>query len=265
MSVDWIRTVTPWENATPSTSGAFTPTAGDTLITYGMDGSSATASLVFSGSEAGSWSELNPPGNYGDTSGDTHGLGVNLSCAAGSQTVTVTSAGSTFLLGFAWEYSGVGSVSSVSGVQRNAPGTGAGAITGTSVTVPTGAVLLATCIDITGTPTISSPSGTNRGSGSNDGIMYCATEYAGAGSPITPTFTTTGGSDNYVVLQVLLSPPATTQHLPLSFFAKAPVLIEEPVLIQGGPQPSLHQFRNFSVISNPIAVMLAPVYRPLYN
>jgi hypothetical protein len=116
------------------------------------------------------------------------------------------------------DYSNVSAIASPLYTDNAAPGLGAGAITGAPQVVPTGGVLVAFCYDSTGnvsTPVIVGTAGTQRlqVTGSMNPPCSVLQEYAGSGSSVTPTFTVSGtgaGSENYTVIQVLLSPISTT-------------------------------------------------------
>lgn len=232
--VAFVTTITPWGSAAATAvSGSFTPTAGNSLIVFENTFGQAAATLTCTGT--GTYTQLSPPGNLSDSDTDTHGAFRNPACSGGAQTITVGSVAGTSLQGWAFQYSGVASFVGAGNV-RNAPGTGVGAILGTAVVVPVGGILIALCVDVAGAGTLSSPSGTNRGSGTNNGVHYCVTEYTGAGASITPSFTNSVNDDS-VVTQILMNPlggqgpyqnfmgpgrgPRATQHFRYSPFASA--------------------------------------------
>jgi hypothetical protein len=138
-------------------------------------------------------------------------------CTGATETDTVTGAGTGITAfwvdAFELEYRGIAAINTsqnISSITRAAPGTGSGAILGTSVSVPTGSILLAFCYNRGNhTSTISSPSGTIRRQGTSSALLsaYCFTEYAGAGSAIQPSFTdaTNGGTDSYAIVQIILN------------------------------------------------------------
>lgn len=212
MAVAFVSTVTQWGSAsavTSSASGSFTPTVGNAVPAYELESGSSgvTLSITGTGVYSRAIAQFNPSGTF------LAFAAANLNVAGSAQTVTVNSTVAEKLDGWAFQYSGVVSASGSSATRVN-PGTGAGAITGNAVNVPTGGVLLALCIGSIST-TISSPSGTSRSSGTatvGAGVGWAVTEYAGAGANITPTFTdsTNGGAATYAVLQILLSPQAVT-------------------------------------------------------
>jgi hypothetical protein len=211
VAVTFVAKVTQWGvqgGSSTATSGSFTPTASNQLVVFN--------SCIQTGTQSASGT-----GTYNQV-GSQFSSSVNVSCFAnlnlsgGSQTVAVsTTASLPNLDGFAYQYSGAATASNFSGVSRAAPGTGSGAITGTSVNVPSGAVLLALCGDTTNGTTITSPSGTNRDGGTVGTVGatisgWTVTEYSGTGANITPTFTdaTRGATDTYIVVQMVLAPAA---------------------------------------------------------
>ena len=207
MAVAFVSTITPWQAASPAVSGAFSPTAANTLVGGCINAGNTTNSVAGSGTNPSTFAILTPPGQHVDLGNDNDICFDSLSCAGGSQTITTSASGGN-MFNWAWQYSGASTVAAAA-TDVNAPGTGAGAIKGASVTVPTGAILLALCVDVFNAGTITSPAGTNRGSGALAGVNYCATEYAGTGAAIQPTFTTATGADLFVVLQWLISPAAS--------------------------------------------------------
>lgn len=208
MSVSFVASLTGGifgEAASPQTSGAFSPTnAGDYIIAAGIDGTSGTASIVITGT--GTYSQVNPPGNWNDTAGDTVTLYVNQSSTTASQTVTVTSGSSGFVEATAFEYSGAASSGSGSAKNNAAPGTGVGAIVGNSVTVPAGGMVVCFCYDANGNNSTISAAGTGN-TRYNAIAGFCWADFPGTGGSITPTLTTNAsGGDEYVVIQVVLNP-----------------------------------------------------------
>jgi hypothetical protein len=201
--------------SSPATTGSFTPNAaGDALIEFALNPSGNSA-ISFSGGST--WSSI-ASGINPDTA-----VGVSLPCAAGAQTVTMTATSANFH-SFGIEYSGVGSVSAPTPTFQVNPGTGTGAILGNAVTVPVGSVLLALCVNFdSGTNTITSPSGTNRGNGlTSDNFEFCITEYAGAGASITPSFTSAdGATERFSVMQVLMTPAIAASSGPNPLFRMA--------------------------------------------
>lgn len=182
------------------TSASFTPNAsGDTLPIFCLN--SATNDLVTAMTGSSTYSldanRINPAENV---------IHV-LSCASGSQTYTTTCAGGTTRI---WmiDYSGVGAANNFNTAFTSNPGSGAGAILGTSVTVPSGSVLVAICVNNnTGTNTITATSGTTRQNGqTSDSWEFCITEYAGTGAAIQPAFTagTGDGANGFAVMQMNL-------------------------------------------------------------
>jgi hypothetical protein len=197
-----FRQVLPYNVGSASfTSGAFTPNAaGDTLPFFALN--SGTNDLITAMTGGSTYvlgaSQINPAEN----------VATSLACVAGSQTYSTTIAGGTTRC-FMLDYSGVGSIGTSDTVYRATPGTGSGAILGTSRTVPTGSVLLACCVNNnTGVSTITSTAGTIRSNGlTSDSWEFCITEYAGTGAAIQPAYTSAdGGTQSFAVLQVILTP-----------------------------------------------------------
>ena len=207
MSVSWLQTITPWANPSPVSSGSFTPAAGDQIPVFALNGSGSGASITITGT--GGYSSLASALNDSPT-GKTLQPWANSSCSSGAQTITNTGTAGNAMYAWAFEYASAVSLSATHLVQAN-PGAGAGAILGTSVYTAAGAVLLAFCAALsTSAATLTSPSGTNRGSGTLATIIpYCVTEYTGAGANITPSFTcSVGASNRFYVAQILLTPPS---------------------------------------------------------
>lgn len=197
----YVQTVTNWGESSPITSGNFTPNAGDTILPVAWDGYGNAITI----SGTGTYSTLTPPGAFDDQGGDSWLTAANSSATATSQTITITATAEDPTLGWAIDYSGVTAISSAKTLVTS-PGTGTGAVAGSSVSVPTGSVLVAFCMDIDTTGTLTT-TGTSRGSGTSAGgeFSYVWGEWAGSGGNITPTFTTAAGSDDFVVIQYLLT------------------------------------------------------------
>jgi hypothetical protein len=217
MSIAFQQFITPWSGTTPAASGSFTPyAAADVLLPFGFDFINTGVTITFSGT--GTYSTLQTIND--SLAGATFAIGVNLDSSASSQTTTVTSSTSgDSMYGALLDYSGVGAVSGAI-VDRQSPGSGSGAILGTSVSVPIGSVLIAICVDMNLGTAITSPSGTNRASGSwpaGNSFEYTVTEYAGAGSAIQPSFTSASGDHDFIVGQWLLTPSGGSSH-PSQFF-----------------------------------------------
>lgn len=195
MAVAFVSQITPWTSASPSASGSFTPTAGNCLAGYIVDGSANSRTLSMSGT--GTYLATGTVGNFNDTNNDTHAAWSNLSCSAGAQTATVSGTIADTMIGWLWQYSGVTSIDTSSAVVR----TGA-TINGTAVIVATGDMLFAVCVNVTGSNPTFTTTGTARGNAQVGGIIkYVAAEYAGSGGSVTPSFGTTISGDNYVVMQ----------------------------------------------------------------
>lgn len=204
MAIAFKQLITDFFGSSPAVSGSFTPiSAGDALFIAVINSSSNNTLVFTGGSTYGSVLETSiNPGTA---------IGYASSATAGSQTATVTATGGGTLNCFPIEYSGVASATSPTASFLTNPGAGTGAILGTSVTVATGSVLAALCFNFdSGTSTITSPSGTNRGNGlSTNTFEFCWTEYAGAGASIQPSFTSAdGATERFVVFQILMVPSA---------------------------------------------------------
>lgn len=216
MSIAFQQRISDFTGSAPIVSGAFTPNAaGDALFVAAIN-TSSNNTQSFSG--ASSYTVLETSINPGTA------VGASVSCVGGSQTMTADATGGGTLHCFPIEYSGVGSATSPAAQFLVNPGTGSGAILGTSQLVPSGSVLAALCFNFdTGTNTISSPSGTNRGNGlSGDNFEYCWTEYAGAGANIQPSFTSAdGGTQRFVVFQILMTPGTAPSAGPNPLFRMA--------------------------------------------
>ena len=206
MAIVYVQTITAWGAAPePLASGSFTANVSDCILVYGAD-YTVTSGVTIGFSGTGSYLVLTPPGQFSDVESEPSALGWNSSATAGSQTITVSSTGSgDLVVGRAVEYSGVSTVSAAE-TSQSKPGTGAGAILGTSVTVPVGSVLVAIAVDLDGGGTVTATSGTTRSSDS----ASCVTDYAGTGAAIQPAFTgSNGANDHYIVVQWLMTPLAT--------------------------------------------------------
>lgn len=191
-----------------STTGSATPIVGDAI--FGItavwnQGSTSTAPTI---TGTGTYSVLPSVPYWQDGAQGDNLLAVNSSATAGSQ--TVTGIGHSPSVGnvntWAVSYSGANvATSSGSQIQR----TGGGAVLGTAVSVPVGAVLFCWCFDSgNGTGTITAGAGSTQIA--NDPTTgWCLSEYAGAGASITPSFTTTIFSGFVNVLQVLILPSAS--------------------------------------------------------
>lgn len=206
MAIAWEQNVSPWagNNVAGRTSALFTPlNAGDFILLSAATSDGINQALTATGT--GTYTSENQTNATGSS---TWAMFVNSNASnAANQTIVLNDTASGECLGVALIYSGVGSVTYAVNTVAS-PGLGAGAITGTTVLVPSGSILLAICGDANfNSPTISSTSGTNRVT-TGSFPSYIATEYAGAGSNITPAFTTgANGTDTYVVQQWMLNLP----------------------------------------------------------
>lgn len=200
--------------ASITSASAFTPTAANLLVVFASFFDQVGGSTAMSASGTGTYSVLNPPGQHADTQSGRELTAVNVSATGGSQTATVTlvgggPGGGGFSVS---EYSGANTASLAGAlVERDTPGTGAGAILGTAVVVPVGGVLTAWCQDISnGTgPITNTTDGSTVVAGSGTG--WCVIEYAGAGASITPKFTSSvGAATDFTISQVMIPPAAVS-------------------------------------------------------
>jgi hypothetical protein len=212
MAITFQKLITAFSGNSPLTSPAFTPSAAsDTLIFVSVDFSSNVV-CTFSGT-GGTYTTSGGSFPWTDPVSDETATGYLLSASGSSQTTTCTATSGDGLVAQGIDYSGVSSVGAPTVVNRSAPGTGANAIIGTAVTVPSGSTLLSFCYNASsGTDTITT-SGTNLGSGTGSDdfdMAYCWSGYAGSGGSITPAYTTSAdGTDGFVVIQWLLTPAAS--------------------------------------------------------
>lgn len=215
-NVTFVQTANPSGGAffyttSPQTSQSFTPGAGDALIAFGL--SPAGASPITGVTGTGTYSLIGSTDV--DSGGNYLGLYANSSASAGSQTAMIAGVDRVGML--LCDCSNVGSIASPVYTNNDSPGTGAGAVTGSPVVVPTGGMLLALCYNSTTnvtTAVITGTAGTSQlnQTGGNPPSLALQS-YAGAGSSVTPAFTISGagaGTESYTVIQVLLSPISTT-------------------------------------------------------
>jgi hypothetical protein len=155
--------------------------------------------------------------NFTDGVISSYAAWANLSVASGAQTWSITQPSGFFINNIATtplEFSGALSIKNGGYVVTAAPGTSAGAIVGTSVTVATGDLLVAIALDSTnagtsGTlPTVNTTGSTSINTYAQQNIVY----WSGAGSAIQPTFTTTVGTDTYMVIQWIMSATAANTN-----------------------------------------------------
>jgi hypothetical protein len=196
----------------PGTTASYTPSAsGEAAIVWAFThgGSSITWTIT------GTGATYNQLGQYGSgTAGDIV-TAYATSISGASQTTTFNDNIANFDVVWGVLYAGVGSVGSWYSTDNPSPGTGTGAVVGHSVTVPSGSWLLAFCLDATGgVDIITNTSGTSRSSSASN-QPYNITDYAGSGAAIQPAFTASVGTDEFVVQQVILTPPVGGASLPL--------------------------------------------------
>lgn len=208
MSIAFVKEWAQFRTTSPASSASTTPgAAGNILAVFGQNES---AGVITPSAAAGT--QVNPPALVVDGFGDSHAISVNLSLTAGAQVATLTGAsGAQTLEGEGYEYSGVGNRSNGASVTRTNPGGGAGAITGSAVTVAVGDVLLVNvkCVTAITSNAIACIGGTIRGHSENNSPFptYVTAEFAGTGGSITPTFTdvSNGASQSYQVSQIVLN------------------------------------------------------------
>lgn len=207
--------------STPVTGAAYTPgAAGHQLVMFTANDASITNTVT---GTQGTYSLVTPPGRNNDADGDGMAIFSNPSAVASSQTYTLTAAGSAgnSLYGVLMEYTATNSLSS--GVATVRTGiTSASNILGSAVTVPTGSTLVAICwSSLSSTDTITASNGTSRWQ-IHDGVGgFTVADYAGSGASVTPTFTSTEGTGDYMVVQVMLN-PLTTNAPPAGVFVTLP-------------------------------------------
>ncbi|HEV2269001.1 MAG TPA: hypothetical protein VGR92_06050 [Steroidobacteraceae bacterium] len=210
MAVTYVQEPIFNAGSSPWTPTAFTPgAAGNCILAFALDGSGTGITINLTGT--GTWSKQTPPGQFNDSAGDTWTVFANTNTTHTSQTVTVSGNSGDGMYVIAPEYSGVGSITGIAPTTRSSPGTGTNAILGAAQTVPTGGVLVALCMDLANSPSGSiTTSGTARGGNNLGGTPVCVAEYSGSGGSITPAFTSPdGGSAAFIIVQFVLSPPAT--------------------------------------------------------
>lgn len=195
----------------PFTTTAYTPNAGGNYLGFlNVTGDGVNENIQMSSSAGGTYtSEV----TYNDSSSRTWAFINTVACVAGSQTFTVTENSTGFVsIVIGWEYSGVGTVSNCQHTDNTDPGTGTGAIVGAAIVVPSGSVLVACCVDLVGSETITATAGTQRDSEPFN-PSFQLVDYAGTGSSITPAFTTsTNGANDYGVWQMILNPPVVATY-----------------------------------------------------
>lgn len=208
MAVAFSANVTAWGALTggPQSSGSFTPTASTSIFVGVLDGAGTGRTLAYSGSVNTPTAKivLNDP-----TDGNTLGLAEVLSALGGSQTLTVNSSPSgDGVSGYAIIYSGVATTT-----YNSHETTGSTTPIGVATVVPAGSFLVGLCIGIgagAGIPAGQANGGvtpTDRQTGTN-GTVFAWSEWVGTGGSITPTWS--GASNDWAVLQVVLTPASTT-------------------------------------------------------
>lgn len=193
----------------PWTSGSVTPNnTGNYFGFVNLTADGANENIQMTSSAGGTYTSQ---AQFNDPTPATWAYINCLACAAGAQTFTVTENSSGFVaIYYGFEYSGIASVSNCFITNNVAPGTGAGAILGVSVLVPTNSLLIAVCMEPINSETITAAAGTSRDS-SVFNPSFIHVDYAGTGASIQPTFTTSanaGAGTNYLVFQIIAAPPA---------------------------------------------------------
>lgn len=208
----------PWSTlVTGATSPSFTPGAGDTLLVWSSDFNASGITIT---GTSGTYTIINPPGQWPDTEGDGYALGNQLSAIAVSQTISIGAATSSDTIGHWVRFSGVGSISATSpgGVNNLAPGNAVGSIVGTSVTVPLGAVLVAWASAEDALESMAVANGGTQvlnAADSNNLIQLCIGYWVGTGAAVQPKFTPTIGANKYTVLQTIILPPVGSTAAPM--------------------------------------------------
>jgi hypothetical protein len=201
MTIAFVLTIPLFAATAPAPSASFTPNAGDLILPLAITSDEVNAAITFTGT--GSYSSI-IQGNSASAA-STAAIGANTSATGGAQTFTLSDAIAGFLIGTGVDYSGVTSLSNSASADLPTPGAGANAILGSSISVPTGSVLVAICWNASGVSDTITTTGTSRGSNAS-GTSYRIAEYVGAGASIQPTFTATGGATgNYILQQIMLN------------------------------------------------------------
>jgi hypothetical protein len=216
-------TTATWSTAVSAATGAaqttgYTPgSAGNQIILIPSTNSTGSGVFTLTGSASTpSVVSVSGANNFTDGVGNTYGVWANLSVAAGNQYWTVTQPSGDYISvpGLLLEFSGALSIKNATYKVVASPGSGAGGIAGTGVTVATGDILIGVLWD--GSNAFGVPATIVTGS-SNAIITYSSMVSAywnGAGAVITPTYTadTTAATDTYMLLELVMS--ATAGSLP---------------------------------------------------
>lgn len=199
--VAFVQAITPWGGTTsPQVSGSFTPitySTSDVLIGHAFG--SAAGAISVSGT-SGTWNILS---QSSDGHGNQYAALDNTTSTTTSQTETLTQSATTALFGRIWEYTHTSSISG-SLIQRSSPGSSAGGLVGTSLSVPNGGVLLCAVTDVSG-GAIAYYNGTSRGSNT----AFATAEYTnttGSTASMQCAFTAVTGTDVFDIEQWVLSP-----------------------------------------------------------
>jgi hypothetical protein len=203
MAVAFRQYVTPWSTTSGTAGSSFTGTAGDVVFGIALD----YAAHAITGVASGYSTNVIPP-SYNVSMNDpvAQYAFLNPSISAGSQAITITGTGGDTVGGLFVEYSGAANTV-FQGQLQFGPGTGAGAVKGISMPVPTGALIVAFCINqgATAVPTPAAGGSTTRNSGTLNGLGFCIAEWSGSGGYFQPTFTASDSSD-YATIQFIVYP-----------------------------------------------------------
>lgn len=199
-------------NGTIPQGASLTPTgAGHVYFTLATDFSGTGKTITQTTTGTGALSVVSISGVSGGNDisdgSQTSSLWGTLALQNAAQTITVTApSGDNLNYAFGFEFSGVNSVLNASYKVNTSPGTGAGAIVGTAVTVASGDILVAEAFDtsnVFGTqPTANLAGSTTIGTYGKAIVVY----WTGTGASITPTFTVAAnGTDTYTEIQYVMS------------------------------------------------------------
>lgn len=192
--------------SSPVTSASYTPTtAGNQLLMFTANDASIANTVT---GTQGTYSLVTPPGRTNDADGDGMAVFSNPTAVASSQTYTMTATGSGAgtVYGVLVEYGATNSLSNGVATVRTGITSGS-SILGAAVTVPTGSTLVAIIwASLSATDLISNSNGTARWQ-IHDGVGgFTVADYTGAGSSVTPTFTSTQATGDYIIVQIMLNP-----------------------------------------------------------
>jgi hypothetical protein len=196
----------------PVTTPAYTPGAGGNQLVFLTSTSSGTGlSFTLAGSGTNPSTFINQPvsslANFSDGVSGSYSLWDSLSCAAGSQTVTISQPSGDYTYPmYLLEFSGAVSIKNP--VYTITANPGAGLINGQSFTVATGDILVAHVYDATNqyatACTVNGPSSPNAITGYSASV---ATYWHGTGGAMQPTYTPNSSyqTDTYILIQYVMS------------------------------------------------------------